>query len=106
MLSKALSSLAPQWVSYMTNDTLHALHLTFSELRELIDAENLHSERLKATQGDATLADRVQKKAALLLDFSRQKFAVSRAKAHAAKLRKDYETFTFGTESPDTEPEE
>lgn len=90
----------------MTKDTLYALHLTFSELRELVDAESLHSERIKAAQGDTTLADRVQKKAALLIAFSRQKFAVSRAKEHAAKLRKDYETFTFGTESPDIEPED
>lgn len=87
----------------MTKDTLYALHLTFSELREIFDAE---TERLKAAQGDKTLADRVQKKAALLMAFSRQKFAVSRAKEHAAKLRKDYETFTFGTESPDIEPED
>ena len=82
---------------------MYALHLTFSELRELVDAESQHSQRLKAANSDAALADRVQKKAALLMEFSRQKYVVNRAKEHAAKIRNEYETFTFGTGSREIE---
>ena len=89
----------------MQKDTLYALHLTFSELRELIDAERQHSQRLISEESDTTIADRVQKKATLLLEFSRQKYAVSRAKEHAAKLRKDYELFTFGSDPVDPDSE-
>ena len=82
------------------NDNLYALHLSFSELKELIDAEKLHTERLRSDGSDTNLAERVQKKATLLLAFTRQKYAVNQAKAHAAQLRKDYELYTFGSDHP------
>ena len=83
------------------NDNLYALHLSFAELKELIEAEKQHSERLKSEGSDSTLADRIQKKATLLSAFSRQRYAVKRAKEHAAQLRKDYEVFTFGSDQID-----
>lgn len=74
---------------------LYALHLSFPELREIMEAERQHSERLRAQGADTTVADRVQKKAALLLEFTKQRFAVSRAKETAARFRKAYEDYTF-----------
>ena len=82
----------------MTKDTLYALHLTFSELRELVDAEKLHSEKLKSSGADSSIADRVQKKGFLLMEFSRQKYAVIRAKEQVSKIRQEYEIYTFGAD--------
>ena len=82
---------------------LYALHLSFSELKELIEAEKQHSDMLKSRESDTTIADRVQKKATLLLAFTRQRYALCRAKESAAKLRMEYEDYTF---SDDQEIEE
>lgn len=83
-----------------SNDNLYALHLSFPELKELIEAERQHSEKLRSDGSDPTLAERIMKKATLLSAFTRQRYAVKRAKEHAAMLRKDYELYTFGSDHP------
>ena len=89
----------------MSKETLYALNVSVSEMREILAAERSHVSQLRSEPDPHSLdqAERIIQKTALLLDFAKQKSAICKAKESAARIRKEYEIFTFGSEqSPES----